>query len=103
DPRRVYTSGKSGGARIASALAFIHSEIIKGTAPSSGFGLPRLNEVTPDYIPETSVNTDTYYDYSNGWFFGEDVDTINATALARGLRSYLITRYDDHREEYFVE
>jgi autotransporter-associated beta strand protein len=103
DPRRVYTSGKSGGARIASALAFIHSEIIKGTAPSSGFGLPRLNEVTPDYIPETSVNTDTYYDYSNGWFFGEDVDTINATALARGLRSYLLTRYDDHREEYFVE
>src|SRR5205823_10803305 len=30
DPRRIYSSGLSGGARIASALAFYHSEIITG-------------------------------------------------------------------------
>ena len=105
DPRRVYTSGKSGGARLASALAFFHSEIIKGTCPSSGFGLPRLNEVTPDYItkPTGSNTPDSFYEYSNGWFFGEDVDAINAAALSRKLRSYIITRYDDYREEYHVE
>ncbi|MEO7934381.1 MAG: autotransporter-associated beta strand repeat-containing protein [Chthoniobacterales bacterium] len=105
DPRRVYTSGKSGGARVASALAFYHCELIKGTAPSSGFGLPRLNEVTPDYItkPTGSNTPDSFYNYSNGWFFGEDVDAINATALSQKLRSYIITRYDDYREEYFVE
>jgi poly(3-hydroxybutyrate) depolymerase len=32
NPRRVYTSGLSGGARVANALAFLHSELIHGTA-----------------------------------------------------------------------
>jgi hypothetical protein len=105
DPRRVYTSGKSGGARVASALAFYHPEIIKGTAPSSGFGLPRLNEQQPDYItkPTASNTPDSFYEYSNGWFFGEDVSAINSLALSQKLRSYIITRYDDYREEYFIE
>src|SRR5581483_5777449 len=103
DSRRVYTSGKSGGARIASALAFYHSEIIKGTAPSAGFCLPRLNAVTPDYVTNSSGQTDSYYDYSLNWFFGEDVNAINATGLSRKVRSYLITHYDDYRDYYFVE
>ncbi len=106
DPRRVYTSGKSGGARVASALAFYHSELIHGTAPSAGFGLPRLNEVTPDYIPNTSGKTDTYYLYDNGWFpviFGVDVNAINSTAASRQLRSYIMGRENDYREDYFVE
>ncbi|MEO7097990.1 MAG: autotransporter-associated beta strand repeat-containing protein [Luteolibacter sp.] len=105
DPRRIYTSGKSGGARIASALAFYHSEIIRGTAPSSGFGLPRLNEVTPDYItkPTGSNTPESFYNYSYGWFFGQNVNSINTTAKANKLRSYLFARYNDYREEYFVE
>jgi len=103
DPRRVYISGKSGGARVASALAFLHSETIRGTCPSVGFCLPRFDEVTPNYIPETSANTDSYYNYSLGWLFGEDLESINSTAITNKLRSYLITGEDDHREEYFVE
>lgn len=103
DPRRVYISGKSGGARVASALAFLHSEIIRGTCPSVGFCLPRFDEVTPNFIPETSVNTDSYYNYSIGWLFGEDLDSLNSAAISNKLRSYLITGEDDHREEYFVE
>lgn len=109
DPHRVYTSGLSGGARVASALAFLHSEVITGTAPSSGECVPRLNAVTPDYIPETSSNTDTYYDYSIGYltsyygFSSSDVTSINADGITNKLRSYLLTRYDDHREEYIVE
>ena len=103
DPRRVYISGKSGGARVASTLAFLHSEIIRGTCPSVGFCLPRFDEVTPNFIPETSVNTDSYYNYSIGWLFGEDLDSLNSTAITNKLRSYLITGEDDHREEYFVE
>jgi len=65
DTRRIYVSGKSGGARTASGLAFYHSEIITGTAPSSGFALPRQNELTPDYITNNSGQTDTYFDYSD--------------------------------------
>jgi autotransporter-associated beta strand protein len=103
DPRRVYTSGKSGGARVASALAFYHPEIIKGTAPSAGFGLPRLNEVSPDYTTNSSGQSDTYYTYSNGWFFFEDVNAINAFALSQKLRSYIITHYNDYRDYYFIE
>jgi autotransporter-associated beta strand protein len=105
DPRRVYTSGKSGGARVASALAFYHPEIVKGTAPSAGFCLPRLaaNEVTPDYITNSSGQSDSYYDYSNLWFFFEDGDAVNALALSYKLRSYLITHYDDYRDYYFTE
>jgi fibronectin type 3 domain-containing protein len=103
DPRRVYTSGKSGGARAISALSFYHPEIIKGTAPSAGFGIPRLNEVTPDYVTNSSGQGDSYYNYSNGWFFFEDEAAINATALSQKLRSYLITHYDDYRDYYFVE
>jgi fibronectin type 3 domain-containing protein len=103
NPRRVYTSGKSGGARAISALSFYHPEIIKGTAPSAGFGLPRLNEVTPDYVTNSSGQGDSYYNYSNAWFFFEDEAAINATALSQKLRSYLITHYDDYRDYYFVE
>jgi autotransporter-associated beta strand protein len=103
DPRRIYISGKSGGARVASALAFLHSEIIRGTCPSVGFCLPRFDEVTPNFIPETSSNTDSYYNYSIGWLYGEDLDLLNSTAITNKLRSYLITGEDDHREEYFVE
>ena len=105
DSRRVYTSGKSGGARIASALAFYHSEVIKGTAPSSGFGLPRLNEVSPDYItkPTLSTTPESFYNYSAGWFFGVDASAINTTAKGNKLRSYIMGRENDYREEYFVE
>jgi autotransporter-associated beta strand protein len=103
DPRRIYTSGLSGGARAASALAFYQSDLIRGTAPSSGFGMPRLNALTPNYITNNSGQTDSYYDYSSAWFFGEDVATIDATARANKLRSYIITRYGDYRDYYFTE
>ena len=53
DPRRIYTSGVSGGGRASNALAFLHCELIRGTAPSSGIGVPRDFDVTPDYIPDT--------------------------------------------------
>jgi autotransporter-associated beta strand protein len=109
DSRRVYTSGKSGGARTASALAFYHSEVVHGTAPSSGFALPRLNEVTPDYIPNTSGQSDSYFDYSDQpflyyYYFNNALhNSIDATAKTNKLRSYIISRYDDYREDYFVE
>jgi autotransporter-associated beta strand protein len=109
DPRRVYTSGKSGGARTASGLAFYHSEVIHGTAPSSGFALPRLDEVTPDYIPNTSGQSDSYFDYSDQPFLYYYLtnnalhNSIEAAGRANKLRSYILTRYDDYREDYFVE
>ena len=109
DPRRVYVSGKSGGAQTANALAFYHSEVIHGAAPASGFNLPRLNAVTPDYIPNTSTNTDSYFNYSNQTFnyyyvFAPATHrAIEQAGRTNKLRSYIITRYDDHREDYFVE
>jgi autotransporter-associated beta strand protein len=109
DPRRVYLSGKSGGARTASSLAFYHSEIFHGVAPSSGFALPRLDEVTPDYIPNTSGQSDSYFLYSDQPFnyyyfsFPSTFNAIEAAGRANKLRSYIITRYDDYREDYFVE
>jgi len=109
DSRRVYLSGKSGGARTVSGLAFYHSEVIHGVAPSSGFALPRLNEVTPDYIPNTSGQSDSYFDYSdqpfNWLYYSSDPRhaQIEAAGRANKLRSYIISRYDDYREDYFVE
>jgi len=109
DPRRVYLSGKSGGARTASGLAFYHSEVVHGVAPSSGFALPRLNEVTPDYIPNTSGQSDSYFDYSDQPFLYYYLtnsavhNSIEAAGKTNKLRSYIITRYDDYREDYFVE
>jgi len=109
DSRRVYLSGKSGGARTVSGLAFYHSEVIHGVAPSSGFALPRLNAVTPDYIPNTSGQSDSYFDYSdqpfNWLYYTSDPRhaQIEAAGRANKLRSYIISRYDDYREDYFVE
>lgn len=36
DPNRIYIAGQSGGARIASELGFIHSDLYKGTIQSCG-------------------------------------------------------------------
>ncbi len=36
DPNRIFIAGQSGGARIASEVAFIHSELFKGTIQSCG-------------------------------------------------------------------
>lgn len=36
DPNRIYIAGQSGGARIASEVAFMHSELFKGTIQSCG-------------------------------------------------------------------
>jgi len=109
DPRRVYCSGKSGGARTASALAFYHSEVFRGTAPSAGFALPRLDEVTPDYIPNTSGQSDSYFVYADQPFYFYYLTnntlhrSIYTTAKANKLRSYILGRYGDYREDYFVE
>ena len=109
DPRRVYNSGKSGGARTASALAFYHSEVFRGTAPSAGFALPRLDEVTPDYIPNTSGQSDAYFDYADQPFLYYYLtnntlhNSIYTAAKTRKLRSYILGRYGDYREDYFVE
>ena len=109
DPRRIYDSGKSGGARTAGALAFYHSELFRGTAPSAGFALPRLHEVTPDYIPNTSGQSDAYFDYSDQPFLFYYItdnplhNSIYTAAKANRLRSYILGRYGDYREDYFVE
>jgi len=115
DTRRVYLSGKSGGARTASGLAFYHSEVVHGVAPSSGFALPRLNEVTPDYIPNVYAPTrpdpasESFFRYSDQPFYFYYLNnnslhnSIYTTAKTRKLRSYIIGRYGDYREEYFVE
>jgi hypothetical protein len=109
DPRRVYCSGKSGGARTASALAFYHSEVFRGTAPSAGFALPRLDEVTPDYIPNTSGQSDSYFAYADQPFYFYYLTnntlhrSIYTTARTNKLRSYILGRHGDYREDYFVE
>ncbi|MEO7101632.1 MAG: autotransporter-associated beta strand repeat-containing protein, partial [Luteolibacter sp.] len=107
DARRVYTSGKSGGARVASALAFLHPEIIKGTAPSAGVCVPRLSAVSPDYLtkPTLSNTPESFYDYSNLYFsvYDSEKAAILATARTQKLRSYIMGRENDYREEYFVE
>ena len=99
DPRRVYSSGLSGGARTASALAFYHSELIHGTAPSSGLAVPQLNALTPDYF---SSNTG-YYDYSTAFFYDSEIKQLNADAIKNKLRSCPITRYGDYRRDYITE
>ena len=109
DRRRVYSSGKSGGARTASALAFYHSEVFRGTAPSAGFALPRLDEVTPDYIPNTSGQSDAFFDYSDQpflyyYFFDRPRhDAVHTAGKTNKLRSYIMGRHGDYREDYFVE
>ena len=109
DPRRVYTSGKSGGARTASSLAFYHSEVFRGTAPSSGFALPRLNAAPDDYITNGSGKGDSYFDYAdqpfNWLYYSSDLrhGQIEAAGRTNKLRSYIITRYGDYRDYYFTE
>ena len=73
------------------------------------FALPRLNEVTPDYITDNSGQGDTFFTYSDGPFYYYYLtnnalhNSINATAKANKLRSYIITRYDDYRDYDCVE
>ncbi|HEY8993369.1 MAG TPA: hypothetical protein VIM71_01690, partial [Lacunisphaera sp.] len=108
DPRRVYTSGKSGGARVASALAFLHPEVVKGTAPSAGVCVPRLTAVSPDYLTKPTLDNtpESFYNYSNLYFafYGTSQKTsILANARTQKMRSYIMGRENDYREEYFVE
>lgn len=96
DPRRMYTSGVSGGGRVSNALAYLHPELVRGTAPSSGVGIPVSSSI-PDYIPDVDGKGDTFYDYLNVYFFGLNIASVNSTAKSYKMRSFLMSRYNDYR------
>ena len=62
DPNRVYAAGFSGGARIASCLAFWHPEIFRGTIQSCGSDFPR--PVSHQYATGQDASTYGLFDGS---------------------------------------
>lgn len=88
DVNRIYTSGQSGGARMAQTLAYIYPEVITGTAPICGASYPTA--VAQDY--ETQ-NPNSNYEV-----------ILNFTAADRNyIKSFdrpyaIMTSFDDFRE-----
>jgi len=88
DPNRIYTSGNSGGARMAHNLAFIYPETFRGAMPSCGGSY--IREVSQDY--ETQ-NPDGHYEA----ILDYPVDYLDYL-LPFDQRFANMTSYDDFRE-----
>jgi predicted esterase len=48
DPQRVYITGVSGGAKVASMVAFLQPDIIRGTLPMCGFVFPQDEDMNQE-------------------------------------------------------
>lgn len=88
DSTRVYTSGNSGGARMATVLAYTYPEWFFGSFPNCGASYPR--EVAQDY--ETQ-NPNSHYEYTIP-FTATDLAYIKSFDRRYGI----LTSYDDFRE-----
>lgn len=84
NPKRVYAAGTSGGARVASALAFFRPDLFSGTIQSVGSNYPR-----PIPLP-SGAKEDGYGLMSGG-------ETIDAAAVRSRVRFVLITSPTDFR------
>jgi predicted esterase len=51
DPKRVYVTGFSGGAKVACVIAYHHPELVRGVLPICGFVHPKLR---PEFGPSDS-------------------------------------------------
>ncbi len=88
-------------------------EAFHGVAPSSGFAIPRLEELQPDYIPNTRVRrtptSTTRISRLTTIFYNPDpLLQVNARpdrgcGAGEQAAFVYITRYDDYREVYFIE
>lgn len=99
DSRRVYTTGLSGGGRMASELALASPALIRGAAPSSGAAFA-ITDTTPSFVPDDDGRGDTYSGYLACDFpYSSNVSasTVIKTAIASKQRQYLLTRYTDFR------
>lgn len=88
DTNRIYSSGQSGGARMAQTLAYIYPEWIKGTVPICGSSYP--TEVAQDY--ETQ-DPDGHYEVIFE-FYQSEIDYIKGF----GQRFGIMTSFNDYRE-----
>lgn len=88
DTNRIYSSGQSGGARMAQTLAYIYPEWINGTVPICGSSYP--NEVAQDY--ETQ-DPDGHYEVIID-FFESEVEYIKGFDQRFGI----MTSFNDYRE-----
>lgn len=88
DSTRIYTSGNSGGARMASVLAYTYPEWFFGSMPNCGSSYPR--QVAQDY--ETQ-NPNSHYEYTIP-FTTADLNYIKSFDRRYGI----LTSFDDFRE-----
>lgn len=88
DEDRIYTAGKSGGARVANTLAYIYPEWIDATLPLCGASFPL--EVDQDY--ETH-NPNSHYEVTLP-FTASDLAYIKTFDQKYGI----MTSFDDFRE-----
>ncbi len=88
DTNRIYSSGQSGGARMAQTLAYIYPEWISGTVPICGASYP--TEVAQDY--ETQ-DPDSHYEVIIDLYQSE-IDYIKGF----GQRFGIMTSFNDYRE-----
>lgn len=88
DTSRIYSSGQSGGARMAQTLAYIYPEWISGTVPICGSSYP--TEVAQDY--ETQ-DPDGHYEVIFD-FYQSEIDYIKGF----GQRFGIMTSFNDYRE-----
>lgn len=88
DTNRIYTSGQSGGARMAQTLAYIYPEWITGSLPLCGASYP--TPVAQDY---ETYSPDSYYELILN-FNQADVDYIKSF----DRRYAVMTSFDDYRE-----
>ncbi len=89
DPDRVYAAGLSGGARIASSIAFYHPELFSGTIQSVG----------SDFIrPVPQVRAETQ-EMGEGALYGEmrGSDEVDVGAVKERVRFVIITGNNDFR------
>ncbi len=84
DPKRVYAAGTSGGARVASALAFFRPDVFSGTIQSVGSNFPRP-------IPQPKGGE------GYGLMSGEQL--VDRAAVKASVRFVLITSPTDFRHD----
>jgi len=87
DPKRIYVSGLSGGARVAGILGFYQPDLFRGTIQNCGADF---------YTPVPKVEAESETD-SNGGEYGVFDATPDEIAGAKQVRFALITGSKDSR------
>ena len=100
DPNRVYAAGLSGGARVATALAYYAGSTFKGVIADCGADFCRP---VPAVTPAISVPTDAAARDASAGEYGVIRATLPEVAAARKTRIVLITGPDDFRHANIVD